>query len=178
MERDYPLGYCRNRQEFEYLLEYLRGQTLLSGEALTVPGWERVRELRVAGVESTQAFVAMSFHESLRPADTKGIRPAIEAAGYKPVVMFELEHVDRIDDRILVEISRSRFMVADFTDHRPGVYFEAGYALGQRKTVIWTCRKDDREGVHFDIRQYNRIEWGDPEELRDRLYNRISALLI
>ena len=43
--------------------------------------------------------------------------------------MFELEHVDRIDDRIFLEINRSNFLIADFTGHRPGVYFEAGYAL-------------------------------------------------
>jgi len=35
-----------------------------------------------------------------------------------------------------------RFIVADFTGQRGGVYFEAGYALGLRKPVIWTCKRD------------------------------------
>ncbi len=35
-----------------------------------------------------------------------------------------------------------RFMIADFTGHRGGVYFEAGFAHGLGIPVIWTCRED------------------------------------
>lgn len=40
------------------------------------------------------------------------------------------EHSNKIDDEIIGEIRRSAFIVADFTGHRGGVYFEAGFAMG------------------------------------------------
>jgi hypothetical protein len=43
--------------------------------------------------------------------------------------------------------------------------------------VIFTCRKDAIDKVHFDTRQYNHIVWETPEELRDRLAKRISATI-
>jgi hypothetical protein len=43
--------------------------------------------------------------------------------------------------------------------------------------VIWTCREDDFEKVHFDIRQYNSIVWVTPEELAQRLQVRIEAVI-
>jgi hypothetical protein len=67
--------------------------------------------------------------------------------------------------------------VADFTGHRGGVYFEAGFALGMNLPVIWTCRQDCLPDLHFDIRQFNCIDWKTPEDLAGRLQNRIEALL-
>jgi hypothetical protein len=33
-----------------------------------------------------------------------------------------LEHINRIDDEIARQVNASRFVVADFTDHKGGVY--------------------------------------------------------
>jgi nucleoside 2-deoxyribosyltransferase len=65
------------------------------------------------------------------------------------------EHANKIDGEIIAEINRLTFMIADFTGHRGGVYFEAGIAMGLNVPVIWTCRKDDIANLHFGIRQYN-----------------------
>jgi hypothetical protein len=67
--------------------------------------------------------------------------------------------------------------VADFTGHRAGVYFEAGFALGLNLPVFWTCRKDNLTDLHFDIRQFNCIDWNDPGELAHRLQKRIEAVI-
>ena len=91
------------------------------------------------------------------------------------------EHVNKIDDEIVAEIRRARFVVADFTHGdtgaRGGVYYEAGFAHGLDIPVIFTCRKDRLDDVHFDTRQYNHIVWETPEELQDRLAKRIAAVL-
>lgn len=89
--------------------------------------------------------------------------------------MDNVEHVNRIDDQVIAEIKKAAFVVADFTGHRGGVYFEAGFALGLGIPVIWTCRKDAMEDLHFDIRQYNTIDWESDEELARRLQHRIEA---
>lgn len=58
-----------------------------------------------------------------------------------------------------------------------GVYFEAGFALGLKLPVIWTCKNDHMKDMHFDTRQYNTIDWKDVPDLRKRLQERIEALL-
>jgi nucleoside 2-deoxyribosyltransferase len=67
-----------------------------------------------------------------------GIQPSIEVdCGFTKAIRVDREHFgDRIDDRIIAEIRRCRFIVADFTGQRGGVYFEAGFALGLGKPVI------------------------------------------
>ena len=68
-------------------------------------------------------------------------------------------------------------MVADFTGQRHGVYFEAGMMQGIGRTVIWMCRKNEiRESLHFDVRQFNFIDYESAAEAKDRLYRRILAL--
>ena len=84
--------------------------------------------------------------------------------------------MNRIDDEIIARIRASAFVIADFTEHSPGVYFEAGFALGFGLPVIWTCRKDHMKKLHFDTRQYNCIDWEAPEELAARLQPRIEAI--
>ena len=128
-----------------------------------------------------QAFVAMWFHDSMLDAYERGIDTAVRASGYRPLRIDRKEHVNKIDDEIIAEIRRSRFLVADFTSElgspRGGVYFEAGYALALGKPVIWTCRQDLIADVHFDTRQFNHIVWSSPEELREKLRNRIGAVI-
>ena len=89
--------------------------------------------------------------------------------------------VNKIDDEIIAEIRRSRFLVADFTHGedgaRGGVYYEAGFAYGLDLPVIYSCRKDKEKKLHFDTRQYYHILWGTPEELRDSLAQRIEAFI-
>lgn len=156
-------------------LEYLTAtdQTV----ALTVRGWEKVGELRRNRVESRQVFVAMSFHEDLRPAWTDGFAPGIKGTQYyRPRRIDEVEHNERIDDRILAEIRRSGLVVADFTKNVRGVYLEAGFALGLGIPIIWTCHEEEIGEVHFDTRQYNHLLWAEPQDLRMKLTNRIMAL--
>ncbi len=61
-----------------------------------------------------------------------GIFSAIKNTGYKPVRIDRKEHLNKIDDGIIAEIRRSRFIVTDFTtgdDGLPrGVYYETGFA--------------------------------------------------
>jgi nucleoside 2-deoxyribosyltransferase len=106
-----------------------------------------------------------------------GFEVGIRRAGYESVRVDRVEHVGKIDDEIIAQIRRSRFVVADFTGHRAGVYFEAGFAMGLNLPVIWSCRRDHIDELHFDIRQFNCIDWTDPDELADRLQKRIEAVI-
>ena len=171
-------------EEVKYLLDYLIEQNwidLRNGYVLTVKGYARLAELETANTESSKGFVAMWFDDSTQKAWEEGIKLGIEDAGYEAVRIDEQEHNDKIDDRIIAEIRRSRFVVADFTQGekgtRGGVYYEAGFAHGLGIEVFFTCKENVLEKVHFDTRQYNHIVWKEPEELRQRLAARISAVI-
>lgn len=140
-------------------------------------GYIHCEQLQARQVASAQVFVAMWFDSSMTKAWNTGFVPAVEAAGYNALRVDGVEHNGKVDDRIIAEIRRSRFVVADFTGHRGGVYFEAGFALGLNLPVIWTCRNDHLNDLHFDIRQYNMIAWGEPLELARRLQHRIEATI-
>jgi hypothetical protein len=131
---------------------------------------------------SKQAFVAMWFDGQMNDAYSSGVEPAIRHAGFSPMRIDKKEHANKIDDEIIAEIRRSRFLIADFTSERDkprgGVYFEAGFAMGLGIPVIWTCHEDLIDQVHFDTRQYNHIVWKTPDELKEKLYNRIRAVIV
>ncbi len=186
VEADFPLVFARDSKESLHFLQTLAEQGLLeeppgrdparrTSFRLTPAGWQRLRELAKMRLDSNRAFVAMWFNPELQSTWTEGIRPALKALGYEPVRIDYTHGEDRIDDRIIAEIRRSALVVADFTGHRGGVYFEAGLAMGLGIPVVWTCRRQDNERTHFDTRQYQHLLWDTPEDLRQQLVNHISA---
>ncbi len=143
----------------------------------TRKAFERYAELRNAGPMSQQAFVAMAFAPEFDDAWHSIIKPAVIAAGYRPFRVDQKEHADKVDDLIMAEIRRSKFLVADFSGQRGGVYFEAGFAHGLGRPVIWMCRDSEKDKLHFDTRQYNHILYIDLADAQKKLRNRIVAIL-
>ena len=119
----------------------------------------------------------MNFDKEFDNLYEQFIKIAIEDNGYKSIISKREEYIDLIDDFIMAEIKESRFVVAEFTGQKRGVYFEAGYARGLGIPVIWVCKKDEIGDLHFDINHYNQIDWETPEELKKRLYNRIREVI-
>lgn len=186
--RDYPLLYAEDDDVMDYLLEALQKEGFIEKAAeggepkwfkLTPEGWNRVAEIERArpGLDSDQVFVAMWFAHEVEEAWTKGIKPGIKDAGFDPLRINLKEHNEKICDVIIAEIRRSRFVVADVTGQRQGVYFEGGFAMGLGIPVIWTCREDEIDKCHFDTRQYNHVVWDDPEDLQKKLLRRIQATI-
>ena len=124
---------------------------------VTVDGHGRVAALFTNAV-SLQVFVAMWFDHSMTEAYENGFAPAIRDAGYDPFIINRADFLDKIDDRIIAEIRRSKFLVADFTHGHNGVrgsvYYEAGFAQGLGLPVIFTCHADFITKLHFDTNHY------------------------
>ena len=122
-EADYPLLIGRSPEEVRFLIEGLLERDYIRGPGPPVwgpfivssLGWERLEEIKRSGRSSNRAFVAMWFDKSTDDLYNAAIKPAILKAGYDPLRIDRLEHVNRIDDEIIGQIKRSRFMVADFT---------------------------------------------------------------
>jgi hypothetical protein len=147
---------------------------------ITGAGHDHLEKSRVSR-SGRQAFVAMWFDDSMVAAYDVAVAPAIVDAGWKPLRVDRKEHSNKIDDEIVAEIRRSTFVVADFScapgNVRGGVYFEAGLAQGLGLPVIWSCRHDCVDDLHFDTRQYNHIVWDDLDEFREALTKRILAVI-
>ena len=141
----------------------------------------------IVNKDSLQAFVAMWFgnddasKKGMTELYREGIKKAIVEAGYEPMHIGEKEDVDKIDDEIIAEIRRSRFLIADYTHGtdgaRGGVYYEAGFAQGLGIPVIRSCRSGQLPSIHFDTRQYHHIEWKTHEDLCVQLEKRIRAMI-
>lgn len=142
-------------------------------------GWSRLGELRTKLISpENNVFVAMWFNPEMETIYQKAIGPAIDECGYKAIKINNVEHNNKIDDEIIAAINRSKFIICDFTGHRGGVYYEAGYAKGLGLPVIWMCKKTAIDELHFDTRQFNHIVWESEEDLKVKLINRIRATIL
>ena len=134
---DWPLIYALHANEALGYVVMLEELGYLS-EARVVPklsakGSQRLAEIKQSGKNSTTAFVAMSFATTQDMVWQDAIEPAIWEAGYKPLRVDKHDHVNRIDDEIIGQIKKARFMVADFTLQRLGVYFRYSGEIGSMK---------------------------------------------
>lgn len=128
-----------------------------------------------------QGFMAMWFGLEMNVYQ-EGFKPASEEAGYEACRIDQAHFTGSIYDKIIAEIRRSRFVVADLTydtDRARGnvFYYEAGFAKGLDIPVILTCRQDSFDHIHFDLKQQNCIEWHDTQDLKQQLTDRLRAEL-
>lgn len=88
-------------------------------------------------------------------------RPSAKRAGFDLLKLDDTPKAGLIDDRLRVEIQSSDFLVADLTHDNLGAYWEAGYAEGLGKPVIYTCEKSKFESTktHFDTNHHLTILW-------------------
>lgn len=170
---------------------------------ITPAGWAYLESLRQANPESKKAFVAMWFDDEMKEICEKHIKKAAQDAGdFKAEPINDKDYNGDINDAIIGEIRSSKFIIADFTGNRGGVYYEAGFAHGLNIPVIYTCREDwfnkfikqsikikDSKGnekdknidmfsqIHFDINHHNFLVWKDGNDLYEQLLKRIKATI-
>lgn len=179
-------------EEFGEVLRYLvstkRVQSTHQGKlgpvAIAPDGWAHLEKLHETNPTSSEGFVAMKFSDSMFSVYENAIAPAIVDAGYDPMIVPRFQprpdtegFTDDIVAKILMLVRRSRFVVADFSEPSEGVYFEAGYAKGLGRHVIWTRQKDAPGKPHFDTDHFDHIMWTDEDTLRQQLSERIEGQL-
>jgi hypothetical protein len=131
------------------------------GVRLTPTGWLRVEELKRAHVASRYAFFARKFdNPDLDRVFNECLRPAIAATGYE--LRTVTQRAGLVDAVIEDEIRRCRFLIADLSDDNPGAYWEAGFAEGLGKPVIYVCRAKvgtEDKRTHFDANHRHTVRW-------------------
>ena len=144
----------------------------ISNVSLTVRGFDYARSLEKDISKRQHAFVAMWFHDEMQ-LYTQEVQKAIRQAGYEPYIANQDSYNGLIMDKVLNEISKAKFVIADLTSLpekdsctgvRGGVYYEAGYAAGLGLQVILTCREDVTTRIHFDLKQFLGIFWKETDD--------------
>lgn len=139
-------------------------------------GKEQIPEINPVLPSSGMVFVSMPMNRDKYDCVDQirqGTKQAIETTGNEAYYVDLDAHNGNISDKIVEEIRNCKFLVADFTCQNTGVYYEAGYAKGIGKTVIYTCRQDDFVNIHFDIKQIQFVVWTDAEDLKRKLQEQI-----
>lgn len=174
---------------FFWLVDTLIKMGLLDGDlhsggasvTLSFSGWEAYERLqRESPRQTRRAFMAMLYGEPfLDTVFVTCFKPAVARTGFDLVRLDEKPHAGLIDDRLRLEIRRSRFLIADLTRGSHGAYWEAGYAEGLGKPVIYTCKKDDFKDAHFDTNHLHTVIWeeSDLTSAGDRLALTIRTTL-
>jgi len=158
----------------------------LANATLSFNGWQRYEELKRGAASGSAAFMAMQYLDpQLDDIVNNHFRPAVQQTGFELRRLDDQPKAGLIDDRLRVEIKACRFLIADLSHGNRGAHWEAGYAEGLGKPVIYTCRQDvfgnpnHEHHPHFDTNHHLTVIW-DPNEIDEacqRLKETIRATL-
>jgi len=159
---------------FRYLIEngFISDESVINERRgrLTAQGWKEYNRIKSGNITGTTAFLAHQFGDPSIAQAMQTFAKVCATRGYTPVDLETDASVKagRISDRIELEIKLSRFVIADLTNGNNGAYWEAGFAAGLGRKVIYTCREDffDAGHVHFDVSSHTLIKW-NPDDLSD-----------
>ena len=162
------------------LINYLDATTVKGDDAvdirLTYKGIEYIIDIQERDEKSKNCFIAMSFSPTMREMRDV-LKETIIECGFIPILVDEINYESdiTINDAIISNIKGCKFLIADFTEQKHGVYFEVGYALGKNKPVIYLCHEDDFKNSHFDTNHYPHLVYKDLSELKEKLNLKIEA---
>jgi nucleoside 2-deoxyribosyltransferase len=130
---------------------------------LTLIGWDQYETARRGDFRADYGFIAMQFDDpTLDSLVEDAIKPIIQSEmGYRLVDMRDVARAGIIDNIMRMTIRDAAFVIADLTHGNQGAYWEAGYAEGLDKPVVYICEKDAFEdvGTHFDTNHCTTVPW-------------------
>lgn len=186
---------ARTPQGFGLIVDHLFDTDFLTGNqsktmgafgnahaTLTFRGWEHFDQLQRGEIDSRTAFMAMKYGDAgIDQLVNQVLRPAVAQTGFALVRLDDRPQAGLIDDRLRVQIRTARFLIADLSHGNQGAYWEAGYAEGLGKPVIYTCEREafEREKTHFDTNHHLTVIWdvGNTAQAAEELKATIRATL-
>lgn len=88
-------------------------------------------------------------------------KPAVSRTGFTLKKLSDEQPAGLIDNQIRAALLASRFVIADLSHANLGAYWEAGYAEGLGRPVIYTCERSawDKNKTHFDTSHMVTVIW-------------------
>ena len=167
----------KDRVGVEYIADYLKLHGLVDyripGQGsdfrtfyLTIDGWNEYDIIIKGESKSKIAFMAMIYDNPLLDRVYKDhIKSAVREVGFEIFRLDEIPRAGLIDNHLRSEIRKSKLILADLTFDNNGAYWEAGYAEGLGKPVIYLCNKIhfNKFKTHFDTNHHTTIIWDEDE---------------
>ncbi len=136
--------------------------------SLTLKGWERYETEKRGEFKGNSGFIAMQFGDpDLDPFVKDVVKPAVkEGIGYDLVDMRDVGRAGVIDNIMRTQIRDAAFVIVDLTHDNSGAYWEAGYAEGLGKPVLYICEKTkfDEKKTHFDTNHCTTVPWSREDD--------------
>ena len=172
-----PVGFyaiigALNREMAFHLIEELQERKILTGTnailTLSLDGWERYEAEKRGEFKGKYGFIAMEFDDpELDPFVKDVVKPAVkEGIGYDLVDMNDVGRAGVIDNIMRTQIRDAAFVIVDLTHDNSGAYWEAGYAEGLGKPVLYICEKTkfDEKKTHFDTNHCTTVPWSRDDD--------------
>ena len=130
---------------------------------LSLDGWERYEVEKRGQFGGNYGFIAMQFGDTELDTFVRDVvKPTVkEDIGYDLVDMRDVSQAGVIDNIMRVQIRDAAFVIAELSHDNLGAYWEAGYAEGLGKPVIYVCeqKKFNEKSTHFDTNHCTTVFW-------------------
>ena len=160
-------------------IDRLMDGTIFTGVNLSLDGWEKYEEEKRGSLDGNYGFIAMKFgDDELDKFVHDVVKPSIRRElSIELVDLRDVAEAGIIDDIMRVKIRDAKFVIADLTHDNHGAYWEAGYAEGLGKPVIYICEntKFEDTGTHFDVNHCTTIPWSKDDA--DGFCEKLTATL-
>jgi hypothetical protein len=130
---------------------------------LSLSGWERYEAEKRGKFAGNYGFAALKFDDQeLDHVLNNHIKPIVkEELKFEIRDMRDVTQAGVIDNIMRQQIRDAAFVIADLTHDNYGAYWEAGYAEGLGKPVIYICEETKFKSAktHFDTNHCTTVEW-------------------
>ena len=150
---------------------------------LTLAGWQQYEAQKRGKAAGNYGFLALQFENSTLDGFVRDvIKPCVkETLGFDVVDMRDVSQAGVIDNIMREQIRDAAFVLAELTHDNFGAYWEAGYAEGLGKPVIYLCEKTkfDDKRTHFDTNHCTTVLWAadNPDAFKGELIATIRRSL-
>ncbi|MCA9131367.1 MAG: nucleoside 2-deoxyribosyltransferase [Planctomycetales bacterium] len=128
----------------------------------TMDGWQVYESGQNGELKQGYGFVALKFgDEVLDSFLTQHVKPGLNEQGLRIIDLRDVSRAGVIDNIMREQIRDADFVLADLSHDNPGAYWEAGYAEGLGKPVVYICEKSkfDQYKTHFDTNHCTTVMW-------------------
>lgn len=124
-------------------------------------------------------FAAMPFAREYEDTFFVAMAPSADSVGAVCRRVDQEEYVGDVVQRIEEMIRNAAAVVADLSEAKPNVFYEAGFAQGLGKPTIAICSTPLKE-LPFDVNHWNIIEYGrgQTHRLKTTLSRRLKAVVL
>lgn len=148
--------------------------TFFSGHQFVQVDQESINQTNPEGT----VFAAMPFDPRYDDVYFVAMAYAAEAIGATCLRVDQQSYSGDIVNKIMTMIEDSIAVIADLSESRPNVLYEAGLARGLGKKSIHICSTPLRD-LPFDVRNWNTLKYnvGQTFEFRESLANRLRSVI-